>query len=145
MAGCTRPAHDCRDPFDNETGVADYDRYAQNLTDSLVAELTTSGAGRFAIVGNAAALRPPRDQRDLVAIGRALKAGYIVLGQVQRDGPRVRVLAHLIRLPEQTHLWVTRVETPAEDPPVAPSTLARRISTEFLGKLAFSSHDLSGN
>jgi TolB-like protein len=89
--------------FDNQTGLADYDRYAQDLTDALVAELTVSGAGRFAIIGNAAALRAPRDRRDLVEIGDSLKAGYIVLGQVQREGERVRVLAHLIRLPEQKH------------------------------------------
>jgi DNA-binding winged helix-turn-helix (wHTH) protein/TolB-like protein len=120
--------------FDNQTGLADYDRYAQDVTDALVAELTAAGVGRFAIIGNAAALRAPRDRRDLVAIGDSLKAGYIVLGQVQRDGDRVRVLAHLIRLPEQTHLWVTRVEAvPAELTP--PAGLAQRISTEFLAKL----------
>jgi hypothetical protein len=46
----------------------------------------------------------------------------------------VRVLAHLIRLPEQTHLGVTRVEAaPTELPP--PAGLAQRISNEFLGKL----------
>ncbi len=120
--------------FDNQTGLADYDRYAQDLTDAVVAELTASGAGRFAIIGNAAALRVPRDKRDLVAIGDALKARYIVLGQVQRDGERVRVLAHLIRLPEQTHLWVTRVEA-APSELSTPAGLAERISTEFLRKL----------
>ena len=120
--------------FDNQTGLADYDRYAQDLTDALVAELTVSGTGRFAIIGNAAALRAPRDRRDLVAIGDSLKAGYVVLGQVQREGERVRVLAHLIRLPEQKHLWVTRVEAvPSELTP--PAGLAQRISTEFLSKL----------
>jgi DNA-binding winged helix-turn-helix (wHTH) protein/TolB-like protein len=120
--------------FDNQTGLADYDRYAQDLTDALVAELTVSGTGRFAIIGNAAILRAPRDRRDLVAIGDSLKAGYVVLGQVQRDGARVRVLAHLIRLPEQKHLWVTRVEAaPSELTP--PAGLAQRISSEFLGKL----------
>ena len=120
--------------FDNQTGLADYDRYAQDLTDALVAELTASGMGRFAIIGNAAALRVPSDRRDIVAIGDSLKAGYIVLGQVQREGERVRVLAHLIRLPEQKHLWVTRVEAaPSELTP--PAGLAQRISTEFLGKL----------
>ena len=119
--------------FDNQTGLADYDRYAQNVTDALVAELTASG--KYSIIGNAAELRGPRERRDIVAIGAALKAGYVVLGQVQRDGPQVRVLAHLIRLPEQTHLWVTRVEMPPPDPSATPAGLARRISTEFLSKL----------
>ena len=122
-------------PFDNQTGLADYDRYAQNVTDALVAELTTSGAGRYAVIGNAAVLRVPRARRDIVAIGETLNAGYIVLGQVQREGSRVRVLAHLIRLPEQKHLWVTRVESDPQDPSTAPSGLAHRITTEFLDKI----------
>jgi DNA-binding winged helix-turn-helix (wHTH) protein/TolB-like protein len=120
--------------FDNQTGLADYDRYAQDVTDALVGELTASGEGKFSIIGNAAVLRLPRDQRDIVKIGATLKAGYIVLGQVQREGEKVRVLAHLIRLPEQTHLWVTRVEgVPSELTP--PAGLAQRISREFLRKL----------
>ena len=132
----TGPAHTIAVArFDNQTGVAGYDRYAQDVTDALVAELTTSGAGRFSIIGNAAVLRTPREQRDIVAIGDTLKAGYIIVGQVQREGPTVRVLAHLIRVPEQTHLWVTRVETVPPAPAPTPAGLARRISTEFLGKL----------
>lgn len=121
--------------FDNQTGLADYDRYAQDVTDALVGELTDSATGRFAIIGNAAALRLPRDQRgDISKIGADLRAGYIVFGQIQRDGEKVRVLAHLIRLPEQTHVWVTRVEVvPSELMP--PAGLAQRISREFLGKL----------
>ena len=57
-----------------------------------------------------------------------------MLGQVQREGERVRVLAHLIRLPEQKHLWVTRDEA-APSGLTPPAALAQRISTEFLGKL----------
>jgi len=121
--------------FDNDTGLPDYDAYAQHMTDALVAELTASGSGRFDIIGNAASLRTPRAQRDIVAIGRALNAGYVILGQVQRDGSRVRVLAHLIRLPEQTHLWVTRIDPAPPDSATTASDAARRISSEFLRKL----------
>jgi DNA-binding winged helix-turn-helix (wHTH) protein/TolB-like protein len=121
--------------FDNETGAPELDRYAQTLTDALVAELTARGDGRVGIIGNAAALRTTRPFRDLASIGQAVHARYVVIGQVQRDGDRVRLLAHLIRLPEQTHLWVTRIERGASDPPVLASDAARRISDEFLRKL----------
>jgi DNA-binding winged helix-turn-helix (wHTH) protein/TolB-like protein len=121
--------------FDNETGTADLDRYAQTLTDALVAELTTRGAGRLGVIGNAAGLRTTRPFRDAKAIGESLHAKYVVIGQVQRDGDRVRLLAHLIRLPDQTHLWVTRIERRAADPPVRAADAARQISEEFLGKL----------
>jgi DNA-binding winged helix-turn-helix (wHTH) protein/TolB-like protein len=122
-------------PFDNETGAPDLDRFAQNLTDALVAEFTAAGHGRFSVIGNAAALRAPRARRDLRAIGASLNAGYIVIGQVQQSGGRVRILAHLIRLPEQTHLWVTRVERALDDPLNVESEVAHRISSEFFGKL----------
>jgi TolB-like protein len=104
------------------------------VTDALVAELTDKGAGRVGVIGNAAALRTKRPFRDAAAIGRSLHAKYVVIGQLQRDGNGVRLLAHLIRLPDQTHLWVTRIDRTAADPPLA-AEAARQISEEFLRKL----------
>jgi DNA-binding winged helix-turn-helix (wHTH) protein/TolB-like protein len=122
-------------PFDNETGVGDFDRYATNLTDSVVAQLTTSGRDRFDVVGNALVLRTPRTSRDLVAIADSVKAGYVVIGQVQRDEDHLRVLAHLIRVPDQKHIWVVRLERPADGGLMPAADAAQRISSAFLGKL----------
>ena len=47
-----------------------------------------------------------------IRIAEELRAQYIVLGQVQGKAGSGRVLVHLIRLPDQAHLWVTRVENP---------------------------------
>jgi TolB-like protein len=122
-------------PFDNETGVGDFDRYATNLTDSVVAQLTTSGRDRFDVIGNALVLRAPRTSRDLVAIADSVKAGYVVIGQVQRDEDHLRVLAHLIRVPDQKHLWVVRLERPVGGNLMPAMDAAQQISSEFLGKL----------
>jgi len=121
--------------FDNETGASDMDLFTQTLTDSVVAQLTSSSHGRFDVIGNAAVLRRPRGQRDLRAIGESLQAGYIVMGQVQRSGEQIRILAHLIRLPEQKHLWVTRLDRLSGDPLVIESDAAERIAADFLGRL----------
>ena len=91
---------------------------------------------RFIAPGNASILRAPRQGRDLVAIGSALQAGYVVLGQVQRDGAGIRILAHLIRLPDQKHLWVVRADSPPEQALQGQSGLARRIATEFSSRLS---------
>src|SRR5215510_7096208 len=90
--------------FDNETGNPDVTRFSDALTDNVVERLTTASNGRYAVIGNAQILRIPREQRDLTAVGTTLNAKYVVLGQVQPDGERTRILAHLIRLPEQTHI-----------------------------------------
>ena len=71
--------------FDNETGNPDLDRFADGLTDSVVADLTTAHDGRLAVIGNAAILRVPRARRDLQAIASTLGVRYVVLGQVQGD------------------------------------------------------------
>jgi DNA-binding winged helix-turn-helix (wHTH) protein/TolB-like protein len=123
--------------FDNETGDPALDRFADGLTDSVVADLTTGGDGRLGVIGNAAILRVPRARRDLRAIASTLGVRYVVLGQVQGDATHPRVLAHLIRLPEQTHIWVTRRDNLSlADQQGAESEMAARISREFVSHLA---------
>jgi len=117
--------------FDNETGDADFDRFADGLTDSVVADLTGSAAGRYGVIGNASILRQPRSRRDLIAIGSALHARYVILGQVRRIPSGISVLAHLIRLPQQTHVRVARIDSKAGQAPGSESELARRIVADL--------------
>ena len=77
-----------------------------------------------------------RDQRELVAIGTQLNAKYIVLGQVMPEGDQTRILAHLIRLPEQTHLWVARIDQPRTASREREGDIADRISGAFTPRLA---------
>jgi len=102
--------------FDNETGDPGLSRFSDGLTDNVVERLTSLSGGRYAIIGNAQILRRPREERDLNAIATALHASYVILGQVQANGPQTRILAHLIRMPEQTHVWVARMDRALVDP-----------------------------
>ena len=128
--------------FDNETAAPELDRFADALTDTVIAQLTASGQGRYEVIGNAAILRGPRAARNLKAIAATLGVRYIVIGQVQTNGARLRVLAHLIRLPEQTHVWVTRLERDASDPLAVQLELAQTIASEVSTRL---SSDLSSS
>ena len=131
--------------FDNETGDASLDRFADALTDTVTVQLAQAGDGRFGVIGNAAVLRVPRERRDLNAIASSLHAGFIILGQIQRDPPDragvterealaerpVRVLAHLIRMPDQTHVRVSRTDD-LQDPTLARAdAIAERITAAF--------------
>jgi DNA-binding winged helix-turn-helix (wHTH) protein/TolB-like protein len=117
--------------FDNETGHPEMDSFADGLTDSVVEQLTSSAGKRYLVIGNAQILRRTRDQRDLNAIGASLNATYVVLGQVQISGDRIRILAHLIRLPAQTHVWVVRTDRTVDDPLSVESDVAQKIVAEF--------------
>ena len=147
--------------FDNETGDPQMTRFSDGLTDTVVERLTSLSQGRYQVIGNANILRQPREQRDLSAIATALRATYVVLGQVQQSNDQqsndqrsnvqrsnvqqsnaqptanqlnhrqIRVLAHLIRLPAQTHLWVVRTDRALSDPLRIESEVAEKIANEF--------------
>jgi DNA-binding winged helix-turn-helix (wHTH) protein/TolB-like protein len=121
--------------FDNETGDAAMTQFSDGLTDNVVEQLTSSSGGRFDVIGNARILRLPREQRDLNAIASALHANYVVLGQVQGGDAQTRVLVHLIRLPDQTHLWVVRMDRPVTDTLGIESDVAQRVAAEFSDRL----------
>ena len=93
-------------PFDNETGDSSYGNLGQGIADATVARLAAPGrVERLAVVGNSAALRQPRSFRDLKAIGQEAAVEYVVLAQVKRDASRVRLIAHLIRVSDEAHVW----------------------------------------
>lgn len=117
--------------FDNETGDSGMVRFSDGLTDNLVEQLTTLSSQHFAVIGNARILRLPRDQWDLRAIAESLHAQYVVLGQVQGNGSQTRILAHLIRLPDQTHLWVDRMDRTSADPLAIQLEVAQKIAADF--------------
>ena len=60
------------------------------------------------MIGNTRLLRLPRSERDLRAIERETRATFVVLGQVQPVTEGIRVIAHLIRLDDGTHVWAQR-------------------------------------
>ncbi len=117
--------------FDNETDDAGMTRFSDGLTDSVVEQLTSQSHERYEVIGNASILRVPRDQRDLSAIFSSLHAGYVVLGQVQSNGSQTRILAHLIRLPDQKHLRVARMDHSLGDPLNVEMETAHEIAAEF--------------
>jgi DNA-binding winged helix-turn-helix (wHTH) protein/TolB-like protein len=125
--------------FDNETGNPAMDHFSDALTDTVVEQLTSQSDGRYQVIGNALILRRPREHRDLSSIATSLHAAYVVLGQVQSNGGEIRILAHLIRLPDQTHVWVVRTDRTLGDPLGVQSDVAHRIANEFAARVPESS------
>lgn len=108
--------------LDNDTGDAGLDRTGDILTDSLIAELTTAGAAAhppYTVIGNAAPLRQPRAQRDILSIGTGLGAQLTLSGSLRRRDGGVEVFWQLIRLPDQRHLRVVVLPIPEDRPPAA--------------------------
>ncbi len=122
--------------FDAQTNVSAAQRLANNLTDDVVVQLASRSAGHYRVIGNASLLRVPREQRDLSAIASSLRCKYAVLGQVQADGDKILILAHLIRLSDLTHIEVVRIERKMDDPMSVESEAAGKIASQFAAKMA---------
>ena len=79
---------------------------ATDLSDATVARLASADRlSRVRVIGNAAALRFTFVPRDLQRMGASVGAEFIVLGQLKSDDRGLRVVAHLIRVSDQTHVW----------------------------------------
>lgn len=128
--------------FDNETADPGMERLSDGLTDSVVERLTAVSSGRYDVIGNATILRLPRDQRDLKAIAASLSANYVVLGQVQSNGLQTRILVHLIRLPDQKHLWVVRTDRGVADVLEVETEIAQQVAAQFAPRIE---RDASGH
>ncbi len=121
--------------FDNDTGYKDYDHFATALTDSVAEALAAAGPQRYRVIASGAILRVPRERRDLAAIGSSLGASYLVIGQVERSPLGVRVLADLIRLPDQTYIRVASLERKVSDTRKTRSEIAQSIADQFAPRL----------
>jgi DNA-binding winged helix-turn-helix (wHTH) protein/TolB-like protein len=119
--------------FDNEANDPGMAQFSDGLTDNVVERLTALSLGKYDVIGNARILRLPRAQRDLAAIASSLHASYVVLGQVQKNGAQSRILIHLIRLPDQKHLWVARFDRTITDSDSLQleSEAAQKVGAEF--------------
>lgn len=119
-------------PFHNETGSVDLDRVAKGVSDATVARLAESD--RLRVIGNASGLtftfRPP----DMKAMGESLGAQYLVLGQMKRDDRGMRIVAHLIRVSDQTHVWAHTYDTDTLDLPQQ-SAIANDIAHAVAGRV----------
>jgi DNA-binding winged helix-turn-helix (wHTH) protein/TolB-like protein len=117
--------------FDNETGRPEASRLSQGLTDATVFALAADPT--LAVIGNAAVLRTPRPFRDIALVRDALRADFIVVGQVQTVDGRILVRSHLIRAADEAHVWVNAARM--EDSEAAlQSTVSSRIAAAVASK-----------
>jgi len=123
-------------PFDNESGSAALNTVASGIADLTVARLATPERLRVvSVVGNAAALRRPRAFRDVKTIGEEVHVDYVVLAQVTDARGSVRVIAHLIRTSDESHLWANAFVRPSFDLDQQ-ADVAERIAQSVVSRLA---------
>jgi TolB-like protein/tetratricopeptide (TPR) repeat protein len=119
--------------FTNVTGDSAY----AYLSDGLSSEIATSLARvpRLEVRSPGAVRSAQRGDADPRSVGRRLNVRYVVEGDYQRGGERIRVSVRLVAVPNGTQRWAESYTRPAADLLVVQEEIARNVATAIAGQL----------
>lgn len=113
-------------PFDNFGSEAE-DYFSDGITEDIIAQLTR--VPDLTVVSRTSAMRYRHTELSLREIGAQLSAGAILEGSVRRVDGRVRIVAQLIDVATDTHLWAETYDREIEDIFAVQSEVAREIAS----------------
>lgn len=102
-------------PFENLTGDSEQEYFSDGLTEEMITELGRLQPGRLGVIARTSVMQYKQTTRNAQQIGRDLGVDYLLEGGVRRESDRVRISAQLIRVSDQSHLWVESYDRPLGD------------------------------
>lgn len=120
-------------PLKNLSGDASQDYFADGMTDELIMHLGQINSLR--VISRTSAMTYKGDHKPLAEIARELNVEAVVEGSVLRSGERVRIIAQLIQVPADTHIWAHSYEGDISDTLTLQSRVARSIAEQIRGTL----------
>jgi TolB-like protein len=91
-------------PFLNLSGDAENEYFADGITEDVIAQLSKIGA--LKVISRTSVMRFKQRQHSLREIGATLGANTLLDGTVRRVGDDVRIVATLIDIETDQHLWI---------------------------------------
>jgi TolB-like protein/DNA-binding winged helix-turn-helix (wHTH) protein/Flp pilus assembly protein TadD len=124
-------------PLQNLSGDSSQDYFADGMTDELIAQLGQIRALR--VISRTSAMDYKNAHKSLADIARELGVQAIVEGSVVSSGPRVRISAQLIRVPDDEHIWGNSYEGDLHDTLKLQNEVARAIAAQV--RVTLSPHE----
>jgi TolB-like protein/Flp pilus assembly protein TadD len=100
-------------PFEDFSAGRDQVHLAEGLADTLLHMLAQVPQLKVAARTSSFSFRGT--SADIAEIGRELGVGAVLEGSVQRSGDTLRIIAQLIRVSDQSHLWSQTFDRPTGD------------------------------
>jgi len=113
-------------PFVNLTPDPANQYFADGLTDEITDALARVKALR--VIARSSASQFKGKRTDIQEVGRLLKVANVLEGSVARSGERIKIIAHLERVPDGSLLWSNTYERKASDLFAVQSELAAGIA-----------------
>jgi serine/threonine-protein kinase len=116
-------------PFEN-LGSPDEEYFAAGITDEITSRLAL--IGELGVISNTSARVYADTDKPIPEVGRELGAGYVLEGSIRwdksREPQRVRISPRLIRVSDDTNLWLENYERDVDEIFELQSAIASRIA-----------------
>jgi TolB-like protein/DNA-binding winged helix-turn-helix (wHTH) protein len=120
-------------PLESLCNDQHHEYFADGMTDALITELAKSGSLR--VISRTSVMRYKKTRKPLPEIAQELKVEAVLEGTVMHSRGRVRISAHLIRVPSEKHLWAEIYERDMHDELALQAEVALSIANEIRVKL----------
>jgi len=118
-------------PVQNLTGDAAREYVADGLTEELIAKLGSLGSDKLSVIARTSAMSYKNSSKTVAQVGRELGVNYVIESSVRQWGDRVRITAQLIRVRDQSHLWVKDYDSSVQDLLTIQEEIARDVANEI--------------
>jgi TolB-like protein len=120
-------------PFEN-LGSPDDEYFAEGMTEELTARLASISV--LQVISRTSVRQYAQTEKAIPEIGRELKVGYVLEGTVRwardADGAsRIRITPQLIRVDDDSHLWVETYDRVLDDVFAVQSEIAQKVIAEL--------------
>ena len=97
-------------PFENLTNDPSQEFFSDGMTEETIAQLGRLNSPHLGVIARTSAMKYKHSGKSVREIGRELGSDYLLEGSIRREGSRVRVVAQLIRVTDQSPRWSHQFE-----------------------------------
>jgi len=126
-------------PFDNMSGDAEQEYFADGLTEDIITELSRFQS--FFVIARNSSFTYKGQSANVTEIGQELGVAYIVEGSVRKAGNRFRITAQLIDAASGKHVWAERYDHNLTDMFDLQDEVTRAIVSAIPGRLENADHN----
>ena len=92
-------------PFENLTNDPSQEYFSDGMTEETISQLGRLNSQNLGVIARTSAMKYKHSGKGAREIGRELNSDYLLEGSIRREGSRVRVVAQLIRVADQSPRW----------------------------------------
>src|SRR5882757_2834124 len=92
-------------PFENLTNDPAQEYFSDGMTEETISQLGRLNSQNMGVIARTSAMKYKHSGKGAREIGRELNSDYLLEGSIRREGSRVRIVAQLIRVTDQSPRW----------------------------------------